>query len=237
MQCMFGSQLHVKCLQKLEVFGGKITKKITKDEIRIPSNVLFFSCIFLTAETVLPIYFCVDMETLHMPESRQLPLDKGIFRTEHRGLTALSAGSPQWSFPLGEFSEGCRNAASPAVATTGGRSAILVPHDEWPRGFLLLAVEISVCKASAISETTASFLLKLLSALCFSWCSFSFPKQHVRLLTSFASEKSNVICHWQTAWRNGFRLIFCLIGLLRHSKLINKATPTYCVFPDLSSFH
>lgn len=105
-------------------------KKITKDEIRIPSNVLFFSCIFLTAETVLPIYFCVDMETLHMPESQQLPLDKGLFRTEPRGLTALSSGSPQCSFPLGEFLEGCRSAASPAVATTGGRSAVLVPHDE-----------------------------------------------------------------------------------------------------------
>jgi len=73
-------------------------KKITKNEIRIPSNVLFSSCIFLTPEIALPVHFCVDMETLHMPGSQQLPLGEGVFRTQPRGPTALSVGSPQGAF-------------------------------------------------------------------------------------------------------------------------------------------
>lgn len=95
-QCMFGScsQLHYKCLQKICLFGGKIINRIMKDEIRIPQNLLFFSCVFLTPETTLPICFSVDMETLHVPGSQQLLLDEGLARPQPRGPSALSAGSP-----------------------------------------------------------------------------------------------------------------------------------------------
>lgn len=85
----------INAYEKIYLFWGKMINTIIKNEIRTPPNLLFFSCVFLTPETTLPIYFCVvDMETLHMPGSQQLLLDEGHARTQPRGPSALSAGSP-----------------------------------------------------------------------------------------------------------------------------------------------